>query len=600
LSMAFSQTSSASLVEDIAALFQWEPEETKTSDEENTGSSDDSLPPPSPLDYAFLYRQIDGRPFSLDYDPKNNRGFEPLRQIFNDKHPDKVIKKPAQKALSTLAVTLTCHTLDVGAKYYGLDKTGLNVLYVFSTLEAMRKFSKERFTELLGESERLANLFTKYNDVTYKQAGESILALIGGKSTASMKSFAADSLILDEYDEILKTIIAMAYKRLKNSDLKLKLRLSTPTFPNVGIDAAYLESDQNVWEVQCEKCGDWNELDFFRDVYADGEPYDVWKDWEKEQLATALMHVACPSCHEEINTFGPGRWTPRRPEIKRVRGYYIPPLSCGKVDLNELAVNAVSVEPEEVQEFFRSDLGLAYEPKGARITDEMLKQLSVELPGGRLPEGVKWTNTTMGIDPGAIFRVRISSTGPDGKRIVRLMKMLRSTKEKTVWEQCSELMTQYNVRNCVIDMQPELNAAAEWAAKHKGRVLRAYYPTTATALKGRLFRRPSEEPDDADTAEEQEANTVQVNRTMAMDMVYNNIALLREYWPASIHNDPNVAREMKAPIRVLVKDKEGKERATWVHTQRDDYFHTCVYDVIAQHTLPKPTGFVGSLPYTGD
>lgn len=551
------------------------------------------------MEWTFLHRRIDNRPFSLEYDPKRNRGYEPLRQIFEDPHPNKVIKKPAQKGLSELAVSIACHFLDVGAKYYDTDKEGLNVGYIFSTREALSSFSKERFAGLQQESPRLANLFTRYDSTFFKQAGPSYLNLAGGKSVPGAKSFAADLLILDEFDEILPKIVAMAKARLANSDLGFELTLSTPTFPNKGIDALYLKSDQKVWEVRCATCGEYNELDFWRDVKANGESYETWKEWDEETLAASLMHVACPTCKEDIDTFGPGRWTARQPEVKTISGYFAPPLSLGKVDLNMLARMAVSTEPEIVEEFYRSFLGLAYEPKGARVTDTMLRQLSVTLPNGLLPSHV-WRDVTMGVDVGSPrWWYRISGTGPDKRRYVIAMGYVVSDKAKNGWQKLSDLMAVYHVRNCVVDMNPETNASAEWAEKHKGRVLRAYYPTTASALKGRLFRLPSEEPDNADLSEQQAANAVQVNRVMAMDAVYNNLALAREVWPAVIHNDPEVVSHMKAPVRVLVKNKDGEVEPRWVHTTPDDYFHTCVYDLIAQNTLPKST-FVGLMPYTGE
>jgi hypothetical protein len=548
--------------------------------EKTTATKTDDDPPLSPLDWALLYRRIDNKPLSLER-------YQPLQDIFNDRHPFKVIRKPAQKGASELAVTLACHMLDVGAKYHNLDKAGLNVGYVFSTDKALSFFSKERFSGLRRESPKLANLFTQYDAVQFKQAGDSYLYFAGGKSIASMKSFAADFLILDEYDEIDQNIVSLAEVRLNNSELGHELRLSTPTLPNVGIDALYQSSDQQVWEVMCGGCKEWNELDFFRDVRADGESWETWQSWEPERLREAQMHVACPSCKAEINTFGPGRWKALRPEVNGIRGYALPPLSCGVVKLNRLAVKAVSTDPTQITEFYRSDLGMPYTPKGSRITDTMMRLLSVELENGRLP-AYSWHNVTMGVDVGAKYNYRISATGPDGKRYVIAMGVAGS------YAELDQLMANYKVRRVVIDANPELNPCAEWALRHLGKVFRAYYPTS-NALKTRMFRLPGEEPEEADVSDKQEAYTVNINRTMAMDAVYNAIATGTERWPAAIHNHAEISKQMQAPVRVLVKDKDGQEYARWEHTTPDDYYHASVYDLIAYLTLPKGIGGSGSL-----
>lgn len=542
----------------------------KLASDERPDAEDDHL---SPLEWAKKYRRIDDRQFTLE-------NHKPLKALYEDKHPYIVVLKPAQVGVSEWAITRVLHTLDVGARYWKTQKEGLNVGYVFSTDRALSSFSKERFSGLRTETPHLAELFTSYDDVGFKQAGASYLYLRGGKSGSALKSFAADELVLDEYDEMSPVQVALVEKRLRASVLKLQKRLSTPTFPNYGIHALYLQSDQQVWEVPCAHCGDFNELEFFRDVRADGIIYDVWKTWEQERLRAAKMAVACPSCKVDLDRCADGRWTQRQPHIKGIRGYHVPSLCFPSVSLNDLAVNAVSTDPSQVTEFYRSDLGLPYEPAGSRITADMLNQLSHELVNGQLPDAL-WSNTTMGVDVGSRLHFRISSTGPDKFRYVRKMG---SVKE---WSDLDELMAHFKVRHCVIDALPEIHACVAWAEKHKGKVLRAFYPNAA-ALKGRLFRLPGEAKDKADVSEEQEAHTIQINRTMAMDAVYNLVATAAERWPAAIHKDAEVQAHMKAPVRVVTKDHNGQESVAWVHTAPDHLYHATLYDMVALQTLPKP------------
>jgi hypothetical protein len=553
--------------------------------ESGDDDGDDVQPPPTPLEWAYLYRRLDNKPLSLEH-------YRPLEQIYADQHPFIVIEKPAQKGVSELAVTRACHFLDVGAKFHNTTKSGLNVGYIFSTDKALSSFSKERFSGLRMETEKLQNLFTEYDSVFFKKAGDaSYLHLAGGKSTASMKSFAADLLILDEYDEIVPTIVALAEVRMNNSVIAHEMRLSTPTFPNKGIDELYLQSDQNVWEVHCPACGEWNELNFLRDARADGEERAVWKEWTKERLRHARMSIHCPTCGEAMDTFGPGRWTALKPEIQGYRGYRVPALSVGVVNLTRLAVKSISTDPSQVTEFYRSDLGVPYTPMDSCVTDEMLSQLSVELPNGRLPEGVAWTKTTMGVDGGKRYHYRISSVGPDGARYVRKMGALSVRGDKSIFEQLDDLMSQYKVRQAVIDGSYDPTAIKTWADKHKGKVRRAFYPNSD--FKGELFRLPAKEEKKmhgvavTEVDPKKVEDIIQVNRTMAMDAVFNLVATAAERWPAAIHNDPEVVSHMKAPVRVMVKDENGNELPTWVHKDRDDLYHTCVYDMIAEKTLPN-------------
>jgi Phage terminase large subunit (GpA) len=545
-----------------------------------------------PLAWAEACRRIEDQPFSLDYDPApggdhdHPKGYEPLREIYDDDHPFIVIMKPAQVGVSELAITRALHALELGARFWRTTNDGLNVGYLFPTETALFDFSKERISPLRDESDHLSKFFDNYDDVGFKQAGKSYLYIRGAWSVKALKSFKADLLILDELDEMLPRAVALAVKRLRHSQVKRQLWLSTPTKPDIGIHAAYLDSDQCEWEVHCSSCGAWNTLNFFRDVKVAGADYDDWKFWSDERIYRSAISVACPACRQSLkdaDRYGPGRWVQRRPEITRVRGYHVPALSFPSVSLTDLCVAAISPDPEKIIEFYRSDLGLPYEPAGSRITEEMLKQLSTDLEAGRLPANVRFARVTMGVDVGARYHYRISGDDAERRRCVIAMGSVRT------WAELDTLMERYHVRHCVVDAMPELHGAEDWAKKHAGKVLRAFYQD----LKGDLFRRPAVEAKEAagkkvDRPKELKKDTVLIDRTMAMDTIYNVIALGRELWPAEIHNDAEVRAHMTAPLRKVKENEEGQPYATWEHTKPDHLYHACVYDLVALKTLPKP------------
>jgi hypothetical protein len=188
------------------------------------------------------------------------------------------------------------------------------------------------------------------------------------------------------------------------------------TLPGRGIHLMYLQSDQQEWHVPCDACNTFSVLDFFRDVYADGLPYEEWQHRPQEVLRQAKMTTHCPQCKAELNRFHSGsRWIARHPEITGIRGYHVPSLCFPMIDLNEFAVNAVSTNPTAIEEFFRSDLGVPYEKSGSQITNGILDALSDEMP---LPP---FRSTVMGVDVGSRWHYRITSIASDGKRYVPAM-----------------------------------------------------------------------------------------------------------------------------------------------------------------------------------
>lgn len=533
--------------------------------------------PQTVLEWAERYRRPDGQPFSLDR-------YEPLRAIYEDDHPRIVIMKPAQRGVSEYAVNLACFALEYGARRWthGRPKAGLNVGYIFPVRGALMEFSKERVSSLKDESSHLANLFggDEFDALGFKQVGESYFYLRGGTSTSDLLSFAADVMILDEYDRLAKKAVALARRRMNASMVKREIDISTPTLPGHGISAAYLATDQRVYETMCRLCKEWNTYDFFRDVYLDGVPYEDsneqsgWKAWSQEKGDLATVDLRCPACHRHISNearCAPGRWRVTHPEYTRVHGYHIPWWAFPFIELPELVHSALSEEIEEIEELYRSDLGLPYGAGGGQVTEEMLRQLSVGMPATGLPRD-GWRNNTLGADIGARVHYRVSGIGPDGIRYVREIGA-------TDWDGLDRLMGRYQIRMAVVDAEPEYSLSDAFCNRWKGRALRAFYPSGPNALRGTLMNVKSGTHD------------LQVNRTMAMDTVYKTIADAKEVWPGFIVNSPEVIDHMSAPSRVRTEDSTGQPHYTWVHTRPDHLFHACVYDMMAERSLPKVSSF---------
>ncbi len=516
------------------------------------------------LQWSMRYRRIEGHPFSL-------QNHVPLIALYEEVHPDIAVRKPSQVGVSEWLVSVTGHAMDIGAQFYDIPKLGLNVAYIFPTNEALGDFSKERITALRLETPHLTQMFTGWDKVTFKQAGASFLYLRGAKSKAGLKSFPADMVILDEKDEIPDEAVQLAFKRLRHSQLKHKRSVSTPTIEEAGISIDFEKSDQRWWFTPCPHCKEENILDFFRDVYVMGKDFETWRDLEEEQLATSPVTVHCPSCKQQIPDkvrFTEGRYIAKRPHITQKRGYQVPALCFPIVDLNELVVHAASTNPTVFTELMRSDLGLPYAKSGSRIDDAMMKQLCHRLSGGRLP-AYYWRDVTAGIDVGARFNIRISGVGPNDQVYVLYMGTVKT------YEEIDRLMNQFNVRLAVIDALPEIISTEQWCNRWDGRALRAFYPSTERALKDKL------------RVVDYLTNSVDINRTAAMDLVFDNVSQARENWPAEFCQQPEIIAQMKAPQRVVGVDAHGQEFVTWNHTTPDHYFHACVYDTVAR-TLVEP------------
>lgn len=550
------------------------------------------LPPPDTVyDWSIRHRRIEGLPFSLEK-------FLPLKALYAEDHQHIVVIKPAQRGVSEYAINFTSFALEHGARIWAAgQKDGVNVAYIFPTIETLGDFSKERISGLEEETVHLARLFGEhddYNAVRFKQVGRSYLYLRGGWSPRALKSFPADILILDEYDEMDPKAVALARRRMNASVIHRELDISTPTIPGFGIHEMYGRSDQRVYR-QRHRCGEWVGFDFFQNVVVNGHPWQSgeggWRFLATEEILTATVELLCPSCGgvvTEEERMVLGEWTANAPTVKAVRGYHIPWWPFPIVDLMRFAIAAVSRDPTEVEQFNQQDLGSAYSAAGAKLTPEDLLKCSIGLENGRLPADVTYNKVTMGVDVGSRLHYRISGQH-NGETYVLAMGAVREFVE------IHELMDRYGIRLCVIDAMPEQHSVSAFVAAFPGRVIAAGYPSNVQALKAQLIAPNKENKPNIDLI--MDNKRVQVNRTMAMDRVSARIKAGEEYWPLAIAQASEVVANMCSPVRIQTFDKTGQPTADWVHTTPDHYFHSSVYDLIARE-LVSPEAASAATPST--
>jgi hypothetical protein len=420
--------------------------------------------------------------------------------------------------------------------------------------------------------------------VTFKQVRESFLYLRGGWSTSALKSFPADVLILDEFDEMAGSAVALARRRLNASLVRREVDISTPSVPGFGIHRMFLDSDQHRYE-QRHRCGAWVVYDFLRDVRVRGQAHDAWGEWAAEEIRRHPVVLHCPECGDAVSDeerLSEGRWEAMAPEVQGLRGYWVPPLAFPSVNLLRLAAAAVNPDPFERQQFFQSDLGLPYTVAGSKVTLDQILQLASPLENGALPKG-RWIDPTMGVDIGFKKHYKVSATSATDQK--RYTLAVGSVDE---WADLDGLMRHFRIRRCIVDAQPDLDSAKEFAARWPGRVLRAFYPGPS-ALKGQLWHMDGldlKKLRNRRLTGRLKVDVVTINRTMAMDRVRAIIVKLAEPAPTSVVNDPEFQAHLQSPTRTTMPDTRGQPVSVWLHSGPDHLMHACIYDMVARETLP--------------
>ena len=531
------------------------------------------------LDWSQKYRAIDGRQFSLDRYPC-------LVDVYKDEHEFIIVIKPNQAGGSEWLINTSLHALDVGAEYFGLEKEGLNVGYVFPTWDSLKDFSKDRIRKVARENPYLADLLAPVQSGRLLRKADLGLYFIrkgswylrgGHNPDVQLASFPVDLLIVDEYDLLTQRAVTLAEKRLRASPLRWKRYISKPSLPNVGIDKVYQESDQQQWQLRCPACGDWQPPNFWANVariVGDGKT-EYYSDWSKrspEELKRSDYIFVCRHCATPMDRTGPGRWQAQNPGAL-IRGYAIPGLIAPYVPLLELVRGSLHEEPDLILEWYRADLGMAKSPEGGQLSWDDLEGCKADYTIPR-PRGRR---CTMGVDVGVKLHVRIGCHLQGQWSAVWIGEV-----DET--EELDKLIQRYDVRAAVIDGEPETRMARDFCKRWPGRAWMADYNTSSKPQKEVYIW--------TDPQDSTQAGKVRIARTEAMDRVANSHRERRERLPANAHTVPHFYNQMCAPVRVETKRKktDGTQKTVIVYMESgpDHYFHASVYEKAARERLPPP------------
>lgn len=479
--------------------------------------------------WTLAYRKIKGKPFSF-------YGHSYLLDIYQDKHPFICSQKSTQCGLSELLINTA---------FYLADKKSFNSMIIFPADAVLYDFIRGRVSPAINESPHIKSRIADTDNVGIKSMGKAFMYFRGSQTESKLKSVDADCMLYDEVDELAEGTLSLGEKRLGHSSLKWQRAISTPTYPGDGINALFETSDQRHWFIKCHHCNERQPLTFH------------------DNLDIKTATVVCKKCRRPIDRLQRGEWVPKITANTNVRGYQINRLFCERTDLNGLIINSQKTTEYEIKEFYNSDLGLPYAPKGSRLNKTILRAC---IDGG-YEAPCEEAGCVMGVDVGSMLNVviRKQQEGSYNKAVY-----IGTIKD---FEELDELIKRFDVEVCVIDANPETRKAKELQERHMGIVYLAYY-WPRDDKRQELIEIQKDEDDGVDV--------VKVNRTQAGDHVSNGFTKKTLILPSNIESIPNYFAQVMAPIRVIEKDKSGNEVATYQEFGKPDhYFHSEIYAFIA-------------------
>jgi hypothetical protein len=308
--------------------------------------------------------------------------FPCIEGLVRDDHPEQVVMKSAQMALSEQ------YTLQ--RPLYHMAVHGRNWGVMFPTQATMRNFYKSRIQGALQANPPINRRALRINEDSVDVYDRS-LYLRYTTSEGAIATFDADGITIDEADIHNPDTLygAKTSRRQGAMGQTFWYEISTPTYPNHGIDLSFSTSDQHIWLIRCSSCGGENDLTSQIGPFDAADADKFFRDYLSESNIpdSRDYHIPCVKCGAPLDlvtpydpakpSFGGGRWVARYPS-RSTRGYHIQIFQRlydggSPSVLKRVRENLLSAKKDKhLRRWWNFTIGVPYVPAEGRLTDSDL------------------------------------------------------------------------------------------------------------------------------------------------------------------------------------------------------------------------------------
>ena len=439
--------------------------------------------------------------------------------------------------------------------------------YVLPSYQLRDRFVKNRVNPLLERVPAYMERVPEHDpgSLKIKRFGKGSLLFLGSNTVNDFVEFSADVLVVDEFDRCVAEHLALARDRLRASPYPQLFRIGNPTLPKTGIAALFDHSDGRRWHHRCGHCGERQPLDWTTNV-VQRDASGRWVPLDVKRRDDGTLRPVCRRCRRPFDRVAEGgEWVAERPSNTR-RGYQISRLDVLSQDLRPLLHewSEAQGDASKLEAFYRSVLGVPYEPKGMALDREILTNATTGDPmdeaGG---DALRGSQVVAGIDVGRLLNVNVSRVVYDEARECHVREGLWVGTVQT-FAQAYDLLVRYHVRVAVIDSRPEVRKAQElrdrcidsgtcevWLAQFTSadRVGRARFGMTID------YRR----------------RLVNIDRTQLLDATMDELQVTppRKVFPEDVWRVKGWADQMTAPKR---RRSAHSDRFVWDEGNAEDHY----------------------------
>lgn len=408
---------------------------------------------------------VDGDPFTLKNRPAMAWLYDQIPSTMEEAfRRTLVLMKCTQVGFTVMEMLATI--------YMGLKFSPCTVGMFMPDISLAEGKSTERFMPILRTIPEAYKLMTQdaangtgrkkgEGNVRRRRIGESLYLFNWTSGKASTESFPMDILTFDEVQEMSLAQMEKTRERLSASDYRYNLMGSTANWPDADIDHWYKKGTQHRFYTACPHCDSRRPLD-------DYFPACIQFDPEMQDPVTKAQgthRYVCENGHW-IDDPQRGEWVAGNPDAFIISAHF-PQMLSPTITASEIWDKFIT--STDKKNFYNRVLGKPWlDPDQIPVT---LAHMAACVAAGKAA-GIQWKKKAkgafMGIDQMGQFNVVVVKERlPDGRQAVIHLEEIYADDP---FQRSAQMMEEYGIACCVVEINPNFNDAQKFAKKFPGRV----------------------------------------------------------------------------------------------------------------------------------
>ena len=381
--------------------------------------------------YFVRYKEIkneQGIPLSF-----RDRPF--LKAILEDKNRFQCVLKAPQIGMTVLQLVKSMWW----AYYEGKD-----IIYTLPTESDVQDMAGGKINRIIAQNPPFLDWIKEHDTVSQKTVGRNIIYYRGTFTQKAAMMVTSQLNIHDEVDASNPTVITQYETRLQAQPNSMRWYFSHPSVVGAGIDVQWQKSDQKEWFVHCNKCDEWQFL-----------------EWP-QSINQRDSHYQCKYCEAEISDQQrrEGHWRKLVPDAE-YSGYHISQLMCPWIPASKIIKD---FKEKDAQYFYNFVLALPYADAKSKVTLETIKGLLTE-------NGERQGRVIFGVDTGIKIRW-----------VVGDMNGLFDIGECESYEELQRVCDRYNDWIMVMDKGGDIIGSQQFQLDNKAHVFLCYFQQDKQSL----------------------------------------------------------------------------------------------------------------------